>query len=219
MPLKTTEDYVKHIYMLSQGGGRVTTSALASSLQVADPSITDMLKKLSDRGYVRYEPYRGVNLTDEGRRLAMKTVRRHRLWEMFLVTHLGYTWDQVHDEAERLEHVMSDLLEAKLDALLGFPAVDPHGDPIPTAGGDLRALQDEALHACSEGDTVRVLRVSDRNPHILKHAARIGLALDTEMNILETRGFDGSLVVAIAGRREYLSRAVAAAIFVRRVTA
>lgn len=219
MPLNTTEDYIKHIYLLSQTGGRVSTSALAGSLQVADPSITDMLKKLSDRGYVRYEPYRGVDLTDAGRRIAMKTVRRHRLWEMFLVTHLGYSWDQVHEEAERLEHVTSDLLEEKLDALLGSPPVDPHGDPIPTADGDLRALPGEALGACREGETVRILRVSDRNAQLLQHASRIGLALHTEVRITEKREFDGSMVIAVGGRSEVLSGTVTAAIFVERVPA
>jgi DtxR family Mn-dependent transcriptional regulator len=178
-----------------------------------------MLKKLSDRGYVRYEPYRGVDLTDAGRRIAMKTVRRHRLWEMFLVTHLGYSWDQVHEEAERLEHVTSDLLEERLDALLGSPPVDPHGDPIPTAEGDLRALPGEALGVCGEGETVRILRVSDRNAQLLQHASRIGLALHTEIRITEKREFDGSMVITVGGRSEVLSGTVTAAIFVERVLA
>jgi DtxR family Mn-dependent transcriptional regulator len=219
MPLKTTEDYIKQIYMLSQGGRKVSTSALANSLQVADPSITGMLKKLADRGYVRYEPYRGVDLTDEGRRMAMKTVRRHRLWEMFLVTHLGYSWDQVHEEAEGMEHVMSDLLEEKLDALLGYPEVDPHGDPIPTTDGALRARETDALALCDRGETVRIRRVSDRDPLILQHAAQLGLGLNTEMTVEEKRSFDGTFVVVIGGRREFLSRAVAGAIFVERVEA
>ena len=219
MPLKTTEDYIKHIYLLSEGGRKVSTSALAGSLQVADPSITDMLKKLAERGYVRYEPYRGVALTDEGRGMAMKTLRRHRLWEMFLVQQLGYSWDQVHEEAERLEHVTSDLLESKIDALLGCPALDPHGDPIPTAEGALRTREADVLAACKGGEIVRIVRVSDRDPLILQHAAHLGLGLNTEMTVEEKRSFDGSIVVAVGGRREFLSHTVAGAIFVERVEA
>ena len=130
-PNRATEDYLKAIFSLQTRGERASTSAIAGYLQVADASITDMLKKLSRRGYIRYRRYRGAELTDRGRMAALKIVRRHRLWEMFLVRYLGCAWDEIHAEAERLEHATSDFLEEKLDRALGSPSIDPHGEPIP----------------------------------------------------------------------------------------
>lgn len=211
---RSTEDYIKHIYKLGRQGGKVTTSALAGSLQLSDPSITDMIKKLSERGLVRYTPYKGTELTARGAAMAVKILRRHRLWEMFLARYLGYTWDEIHDEADRLEHVTSDVLEQKLDHLLGFPRVDPHGDPIPSADGRLEHAPLTALTACAEGEVVRVQRVSDAEPRILRHATRLGVGLDTRLRVREKLPFDGSMTLELGGRELFISREVADAIFV-----
>lgn len=216
MPNRSEEDYVKNIYKLQRKGAKVTTSALAGRLKLSDPSITDMIKKLSDRGFVRYTPYKGVELTRGGTAMAMKILRRHRLWEMFLVRYLGYSWDQVHDEAERLEHVTSDLLEQKLDELLGFPAADPHGDPIPSVDGSVEQAPSVALAECVAGDLVCVMRVSDREPSILQHAARLGIGLQTRLRVREKMPFDGSMTLQHGPREVFMSKEVAEAIFVEK---
>ncbi len=138
-------------------GEPVTTSAVASRLHIANGSVSAMLKKLSRERLLHYKPYQGVTLTGAGRRMALKIVRRHRLWEVFLAERLGFPWDEVHEEAERLEHVTSDQLERKLDESLGFPSADPHGDPIPSAAGNVRSRTSRPLAACGAGD-----RVEDR---------------------------------------------------------
>lgn len=217
MPNRSTEDYIKNIFKLQKEGEKVTTSALAGSMQLSDPSITDMIKKLSERGLVRYTPYKGVELTTGGTTMAMKILRRHRLWEMFLVQHLGYTWDQIHDEAERLEHVTSDLLEEKLDRLLGFPRADPHGDPIPSVDGRLDHPPFTALTSCNAGDVVQVLRVSDAEPRILQHATRLGVGLRTRLVVRERLAFDGSMTLQLETKELFISREVAEAIFVQKV--
>ena len=161
MPTQSVEDYIKSIFKLESSGEKVTTSALARHLGVGDGSVTDMVKKLSERKLIHYEPYQGVRLTESGRRMAMKTVRRHRLWEMFLVKYLGYSWDEIHDEAERLEHATSDELERRIDKALGRPKFDPHGDPIPSASGELPYPKAGRLDDAAEGASVTIVRVSD----------------------------------------------------------
>ena len=209
----TTEDYVKAVYKLERGG-RVTTSALAAQLHLADASITDMVKKLSEQGLMNYERYQGVGLTARGKRMALKIVRRHRLWEMYLVKFLGFSWDKVHDEAERLEHMTSDELEQKLDNALGFPSVDPHGDPIPGADGELEQHNYTALTDCAPGDIVRVLRVSDENSQMLQHATTLGVELNKRIIVKEKRAFDGSMVVRVGSKEQFLSHHMARGIFV-----
>lgn len=209
-----TEDYIKAIYRLQQEGRKVNTSALAAQLQIADASVTDMIKKLSERGLVHYERYRGVGLTARGRSVALKIVRRHRLWEMYLATFLGFSWDMVHDEAERLEHVTSDELEKRLDNALGFPAVDPHGDPIPGVDGGLEHSEYAALMEHNPGDVVKVMRVSDDDPEMLQHAAKLGVRLNKKLMVKEKRSFDGSMVVKVGSKVHVISQQMAGAIFV-----
>jgi DtxR family Mn-dependent transcriptional regulator len=211
-----TEDYIKAIYKLGGRGERVSTSALAGELKVADASITSMIKKLSDKGYVSYEPYRGVGLTRLGRQTALRIVRRHRLWEMFLVQYLGYSWDRVHDEAERLEHVMSDEMEKRLDRALGHPTHDPHGDPIPTVEGRVSGRSDATLFECEVGDVVRVSRVNDEDSDLLLHASGIGLALNSRIRVMEKKNFDGSMIVKLGTKQQFISRKVASAVFVEK---
>jgi len=214
MTNRTTEDYIKAIYAIGKDGGRATTSSLADHLRLADASVTDMLKKLSDRGLATYERYQGAFLTPEGRSMALKIVRRHRLWEMFLVRHLGYSWDKVHSEAERLEHVTSDDLEERLDRALDYPTTDPHGDPIPSATGAVSATDGIPLSEVEVGSHVSVCRVSDRDDQMLQHAASIGIALATVVLVKERRPFDGSLIIEISGADHFVSSTVAGAIFV-----
>lgn len=214
MPNQSTEDYIKSIYKLQKDGDAVMTSTIARHLGIGDGSVTDMIKRLSEKKLVRYKPYQGVDLTATGRALAIKMMRRHRLWEMFLVKFLSYSWDEVHDEAERLEHVTSDEMETRLDKALGYPKVDPHGDPIPTTNGEIASLDVLALADAEEGDRVQIVRVSDDNAAMLQHATKLGLELYTKVVVMEKRMFDGSMVVN-AGKKEcFLSKQLAEAIFV-----
>lgn len=210
-----TEDYIKAIYRLERKGEKVTTSALAGQLRLADASITDMIKKLSEKGLIHYKRYQGVGLTARGKQAALKIVRRHRLWEMYLVKFLGFSWDQVHDEAERLEHVTSDELEQRLDNALDFPTTDPHGDPIPGAEGKLARPDYTALTEYGVGDVVKVLRVSDDDPQMLQHASKLGLRLNRKLIVKEKRVFDGSMVVKVGTQEQFMSRQMASSIFVR----
>jgi DtxR family Mn-dependent transcriptional regulator len=191
----------------------VTTSALASLLGIGDGSVTGMIKKLSSKHLVRHEPYRGVFLTETGRKLALSMVRRHRLWEMFLVRYLGYRWDEIHDEAERLEHATSDELTKRLDKLLGYPAVDPHGDPIPDDQGTLRQPDPTPLSGCECDRQLRVVRVSDRHPDILHHASKVGLVPRRTLVIKKKMSFDGSLLVRIGKKQRFISQRMAESIF------
>lgn len=213
----STEDYIKAVYKLEVKGERATTRALAAMLQVADASITDMIKKLSERGLLRYERYQGVELTAEGRSIALSILRRHRLWEMYLVEFLGYSWDKVHDEAERLEHVTSSDLEHRLDEALGFPRVDPHGHPIPSKDGLVAGSNGMALSTYSVGDVVRVCRVNDDNSELLQHATEIGLSLNSTITVKEKKNFDGSMVVKVGTKQQFISQQVADALFAEKV--
>ena len=214
---RSTEDYIKAIYKLQRKHSKVITSALAAELRLANPSITDMIQKLSRKGYVRYVPYQGVLLTEKGRHMALKILRRHRLWEMYLVRFLKYSWDEVHDEAERLEHVTSDELEERLDNALGWPTRDPHGDPIPTKEGEVDVKEGVPLALCVPGSSARVCRVSDHNRKLLEQAAQVGLILNRRVTVKENRRFDGSILVQVGSRQKYITQKVANAVFVQPV--
>jgi DtxR family Mn-dependent transcriptional regulator len=213
---QSTEDYIKGIYKLQQRGKGVSTSELAKHLNIGDGSVTGMLKKLSAKKLIRYTPYKGVILAEPGRKLALQMIRRHRLWEMFLVKHLGYRWDEIHDEAERLEHVTSDEMERRIDKVLGYPKVDPHGEPIPTASGDMELLGGNPLSDASEGEALVVVRVAD-NAGLLQHASSVGLMLNTRFSVKAKLGLDGSMLLAIGTGEQYVSREIASLIFVERV--
>jgi len=213
MKNQSTEAYLKGILKLAGDAGTVSTSSLARHLGIGDGSVTDMVKKLSDRKLITYVPYQGVSLTDQGKSIAVKMMRRHRLWEIFLTRHLGYTWDEVHDEAEHLEHATSDELEERLSAMLGHPETDPHGEPVPGPDGRFVSPDDRPLTDFAPGDTVVITRVSDVSSAILQHASQIGLSLGKKVAVREKRDFDGSLVVVVSKRETFLSREVADSIF------
>lgn len=177
MPTSTVEDYLKHILLAEQAaeGELVSMGSIGGALGVAPGTVTAMVKTLADSGLVAYEPYSGVRLTDAGRQLALHVLRRHRLVELFLVKVLGMDWSQVHGEAESLEHAISDRVIERIDEMLGFPAVDPHGDPIPDARGVVRERTLASLLECPPGRPLRVARVTDQSPQFLQLVDRRGL--------------------------------------------
>lgn len=185
MPSSTVENYVKQIYLEQQRapGDRVSTGRLAAAMRVAPGTVTTMLKALADADLVRYESRAGATLTSAGEQLALHVLRRHRLVELFLVRVLGLDWSEVHPEAEELEHVISDKVLERIDALLGRPSADPHGDPIPTAKGTLPADARDTLANCALGQPVRITRVMDQDPAFLQFAHRCGLVPDATVTV------------------------------------
>ncbi len=177
MSTVSIENYLKSIYHLQQSGERVFTTSLANRLNIAPASVTEMLQKLSLQGLLVYEKYRGVKLLDKGKVRALKIIRKHRLWEMFLVKHLDFKWDEIHDEAEKFEHIMSDKMEAKIDKLLNFPIFDPHGDPIPDKNGYFASRNILPLTSVVDSKNVKITRLDDSSPKILRWANinKIGL--------------------------------------------
>ncbi len=208
------EDYLKSIYKLQETGGRVSTSSLSERLNVSAPSVTEMIKKLADDGVLTYAPYKGVELTAEGRKQALKILRRHRLWEAFLVEVLKYPWHEIHEEADRLEHFTSEKLERRLDETLGFPRTDPHGDAIPTTDGEIVRHRYVALAEIEPGETVTVSRVNDLIPQVLQYAAKLGIVLNKKIRVKERIEFDGSLRVEIGKKERFVSAKLASNIFV-----
>ncbi len=214
MPSEQVENYLKQIYKIQEQEGRVTTSLLSERLQISAPSVTEMIKKLADEGSVTYTPYKGVELTALGRKKALHIVRRHRLWELFLVEILKFPWDEIDEEAERLEHFMSEKLERRIDEILGYPIRDPHGDSIPTAEGIVDGPRYSSLSEIAPGTVVQVARVSDENPEILQYLSKLGLTPGTELAVTETMTFDGSLRVRIGTQDQFISSKLAQNIFV-----
>jgi DtxR family transcriptional regulator, Mn-dependent transcriptional regulator len=206
------QDYLKEIYKLEASGRRVTTSALAERLEVSPPSVTAMLKKLASLGLVEHERYRGARLTEAGERVALEVIRHHRLIEQYLVKTLGLPIDAVHVEADRLEHALSEELEAHIDRTLGFPTSDPHGDPIP--GPDLRLVATEAtpLAALEAGAKATVARVPDRDGDVLRYLTKLKLVPGSRLEVRESAPFGGPLTVRVGGTDHAISRELAAQI-------
>lgn len=217
---KAVEDYLKTIYKLGAAseGRPVGTGALAEALGVTAPSATGMLKKLADLHLVEHNPRRGVTLTPAGQKIALEVLRHHRLLERYLAEALGYSWDTVHAEADRLEHLMSDELEARIDAALGYPTVDPHGDPIPTREGLVATPASRPLAALVAGEGGDVGRVSDADSTKLRYLAELGLFPGVAVTVLEALPFNGPLRVQVgppgSGVEHLLGRELAAEIFV-----
>jgi DtxR family transcriptional regulator, Mn-dependent transcriptional regulator len=211
MVSESAQDYLKAIWKLERAGD-MSTSALAESLGVAPASATAMLKKLATLGLVVHERYHGATLTPAGERMALEVVRHHRLLELYLMQALGLSWDQVHEEAERLEHHLSDELEARIDQALGFPTRDPHGDPIPTP--ELRLARDEpvALSDLEAGSMTLVRRVPDSDPELLRYLATLGLVPAEEVTVVDQAPFDGPVTVEVRGIRHAIGRSLAAQI-------
>jgi len=211
---RSQEDYLKALYLLRGDQRPVPTRELAHRLGISSPSVSEMVARLTAQGLVEHDKYRGQQLTKEGRKVALELVRHHRLLEMFLVEVLGYTWDEVHDEAERLEHVISERMEARIFELLGRPELDPHGQAIPSLTGKLRPLSDRALSDCRAGEKVRVQRVFDEDPALLRELERRGLVPGTRIEVLLVSEFESPIECRIKGRRVSISLGLARAVYV-----
>jgi DtxR family Mn-dependent transcriptional regulator len=188
------EDYAKAIYVLEERHGVASTTSLAERLGVSAPAVSAMVKKLASLGYVSHVRYRGVRLTDEGRRVALEVLRHHRLLETYLVEELGVPWDRVHAEAEVLEHVLSEGLEERIAAKLGEPTYDPHGDPIPAADGTVTEPATVALATLAAGDRGRFVRISDSEPRLLRELAGLGIRPGDELEVVAGGVRTGSTV-------------------------
>jgi len=210
------EDYLKAIYTLQQQGGAVSTSMLGEQRGSKPGSVTGMIKKLAEMNLVQHTPYQGVQLTPSGERIALEVIRHHRLIELYLVEALGYSWDEVHDEAERLEHVISEKLEARIAARLGNPDVDPHGDPIPTLEGALPISDDLRLADLAVAERVRIVRVRDQGAERLRYLADLGLVPGACIEVVESAPFDGPISLRVGPTVHALDRRLARAIVVER---
>jgi len=209
------EDYLKVIWTSQEWDETpISSKALADRFGVTPSTVSEALKKLAAQGLVDHQRYGAVTLTDSGRAAALAMVRRHRLVETFLVEYLGYAWDEVHDEAEVLEHAVSDDFVERLSARLGHPEFDPHGDPIPTADGRLPALDARRLVDVEAPADLLVVRVSDDDPALLRHLVELGLVLGVRLRLVERRDFAGTLAVQVDGRTLDVGHVAAEAIFV-----
>jgi DtxR family Mn-dependent transcriptional regulator len=197
---RSVEDYLKAIYRLSPQGRPASTSEIAHRLELSPASVNGMVKRLSEQGLLEHVPYKGVQLTAEGRRAALRMLRRHRLIEAYLVAFLGYTWDTVHDEAERLEHAVSDALVERMAAVLGNPTVDPHGDPIPTPDGDIHEPASTPLSHVPAGATVEIQQVEEGQPERLRYIASMGLRPGVRVTVVDRQPFDGPITIEVGGR-------------------
>jgi DtxR family transcriptional regulator, Mn-dependent transcriptional regulator len=202
------EDYLKAIYQLSRDGEPVGTSAIAERLGVAAGSVTGMLKRLADQGLVEHTRYYGAGLTDRGREHAIRTIRRHRILEIFLVEVLGYTWDRVHDEAERLEHVASEEMIDRMARVLGEPAEDPHGAPIPVAGETFTEARFPSLADLPPGRPAVLRRVPDEDPAALRYLAGLNLVPGVEVEVLDRAPFNGPITVRVGSTNQVLGREI-----------
>ena len=189
---ESVQDYLKTIFTLCMGSDRVTTNALASHLEVAAASVTGMLKKLADMKLVEYEPYQGVRLTPAGEKIALEVIRHHRLLELYLMEAMGYSWDRVHAEAERMEHAISEEFEDRMSQLLGDPKFDPHGNPIPAKDGSIASFSRRRLSEVANGETVRIERIQNEDPDLLRRVAELGLMPRTELTVIRQSAGNGA---------------------------
>jgi DtxR family transcriptional regulator, Mn-dependent transcriptional regulator len=212
----TEENYLKTIYNLSLGHKLdISTNALAEQTQTKAASVSDMLKRLAEKGLVHYKKYQGVRLTQTGELVALRVIRKHRLWEVFLVNHLGFGWDEVHPIAEQLEHIDSEQLVERLDDFLGFPKFDPHGDPIPNQEGQ---MPDQTPHTLAEiqiGKTVIMMGVRQHTATFLQYLGKIGINLGCRLEVLEINDFDKSMIIKIGENSVFISYEVAKALLVK----
>jgi len=208
------QDYIKAIYKLQQAVGDVPTSSLAAALGVTAASVSGMLKKLSQARLVTHRHYRGVRLTEKGRHSALEVLRRHRLIELFLVEILGMQWDSVHQEAEKLEHAVSDAVLARMDEVLGFPERDPHGSSIPSPEGQPAGKRGIRLDQVPAGRNGIVCEVSDEDPDMLRHLSKIGLVPGTKVSVSEVLTIDGTIMIRCGKRKHGISPKVATAVWI-----
>lgn len=213
---KTEEDYLKALLHLkwSKKGGKVGTNQLAESVGVAPATANSMLKKLREKQWVDYEKYGAIDLTQTGENIALQLIRKHRLWETFLHDTLGFTWDEVHEVAEQLEHIHSEKLIARLDEFLGFPTQDPHGDPIPDPDGKYEKMPRTTLAEMPVGAAVRIISVRDTSATFLQYASEMDMDLDTLIEVLDRQEFDNSMFIRVQENNHWVSEKFSRNVFV-----
>lgn len=209
------ENYIKTIYHLQDDNELVSTNEIASRMTTKASSVTDMLKKLADKDLVQYIPYKGTRLTNDGISCAMKIIRKHRLWEVFLVQKLGFSWDEVHEVAEQLEHIQSTKLINKLDQLLGYPKHDPHGDPIPDAQGNYEKLNATPLSEMKVGATALIIGVMDTSSGFLQYLDKHNIQLGTQVQLLEREDYDGSCIIQTDHKQIHITQITADQLYVK----
>jgi len=210
------ENYLKVIYHLSNLSPKgVNTNAIAAMLDTKASSVTDMLKKLSEKDWINYQKYQGVSLTDKGKFNAKIIVRKHRLWEVFLVEKLGFAWDEVHEVAEELEHIQSEKLINQLDQFLNFPSFDPHGDPIPNAKGEIIKIEKQLVSEIEVGRTITCVGVKDTSVDFLQYLNKQNISLGTKMKVLEKEPFDGTLKIEVNSNVLVISDKIANNLYVK----
>ena len=212
MELTTAEEnYLKAIYHLSEEGNKsVSTNDIASSIQTKPASVSDMLRKLGEKEVIQYRKYYGLQITPLGMRLALQTIRKHRLWEVFLVDKLHFAWDEVHEVAEQLEHIQSPLLIERLDAYLNYPKFDPHGDPIPDEFGDVRSRPRIALQEMGIDQSGQIVAVKDSSPAFLRYLDKVGAYIGARIKVLDKVEFDGSVEILVDQKKTiFMSKDVA----------
>lgn len=213
---QTEENYLKAIYSLSfEKKKNVSTNDIAKKLLTKPSSVTDMIKKLSDKKLINYKKYQGANLTSEGKDIAVKIIRKHRLWEVFLVNNLDYAWDEVHDLAEQLEHIKSDTLIDKLEEFLGFPSHDPHGDPIPDKYGNIDFHKNLMLAAVEVDTTCKVIGVKDSSSAFLKYLDLKKIELGSVIKVISKETFDNSITIEINQQLLSISHQISKNLFVK----
>ncbi|MDX6745219.1 metal-dependent transcriptional regulator [Polaribacter sp. PL03] len=210
------ENYLKAIYYLELDTNKgISTNAIAEKLATKASSVTDMIKKLSDKKVVIYKKYKGVKLTDLGKKSAANIVRNHRLWEVFLVDKLNFSWDEVHEVAEQLEHVKSSKLINQLDSFLGFPTHDPHGDPIPDKDGNLKTIEKSLLSTLAKGESGICVGVDDSSSDFLQFLDKKGITLGKNITILDREDFDDSLSILIGDKKLSISNKIANNLYIK----
>lgn len=214
---RSEENYLKTIFHLGGGDAKsITTNAIAEQMETKPSSVTDMAKKLSDKGLVNYVRYQGVSLTDAGVKTALSIIRKHRLWEVFLVKKLDFTWDEVHEVAEQLEHIKSEKLIDKIDELLDFPKYDPHGDPIPTKDGKFQERDEKLLSEMPINATGVCVGVKDSSVPFLKFLDKNKIALGNGIKVLDKEDFDNSLRIQMEGKEMRISHQIASNLYVKK---
>ena len=216
---KSTEDYLKAIFNLTHEGDvkKLGTNQLADNLGLSPASVSVMIKKMKDKQLVDYERYGKIELTKSGHEIALKLIRKHRLWETFLHEHMNFSWDEVHEVAHQLEHIRSPKLIRELDNFLGNPKRDPHGDAIPDEQGQFVVEEKRPLSGLLAGDVCRLVSVKDNSAVFLKYVTQLGLALSSEIEILEIREFDASMLISYDGKKENVSKKFAESIYIEKL--
>lgn len=214
---QSAEDYLKAIFKLQRAGARVTTNDIAKTLRVSAASVTNMVKKLAAARLLRHTNYQGVELTKSGEKVALEVIRHHRLLELYLLEAMGYSWDQVHDEAEKLEHHISEEFEEKMDRLLGHRKRDPHGDPIPSKDLTIEELNDSQMSDMQVGQRAVISRVSDENPEMLRYLSQLGMVPEAAIELLKKEPFKGPMCFRVGRKHQSVGHELARTIYVSNV--